>query len=382
MDKKSILDKYYYDVSSGFISATKLYQKVRKFGLKLEDVKNYIDNQNIHERTAKTKKTVGRTLPSYSEIIHIDLIDMTDYKKYNNGNCWIMNCINSFSRVAYSFPLKTKSDKDTAEALQKLLDETSYISCVMTDDGSEFKGNFKKLLDENDIKHLTTLPYSPQSNGLVERFNKTMKTILFKYFKANDTYKWVDIIDKVIKNYNGTHHRIIGIEPNKVNEYNKHKVYTNIIKTMVDTKITNTKKLKVGDKVRIWKSKKLFEKAYRTEWSDEIYEIVEVKNGIRNLQYDKYVVKDKDDHIVKKKKFLLSELKLVRGNEKSANQDENKKFDKKMRTARKVAQEMGTNKHDEEEKIDERLKEPRAKRKGANKYYGDMIIFEKSYGKK
>lgn len=380
MDTKSILNKYYYDPETGYQSAIKLFRKVKKYGLTIKEIKDYISNQNIDERTSTQKKTVNRELPSYSEIMHIDLVDLTDYKKQNEGNGWLMNCINSFTRVAYSYPLKTKSDKETSKALSQLIQDSPAFTTIMTDDGNEWLGMFGKLIKEHNIKHIKTAPYSPQSNGKVERFNKTIKTILFKYFKSNDTYKWIDVLPKLINNYNSSYHRIIKMEPKKVNEENKKKVYENIIKTMINTKITNEKKLKVGTKVRVWETKKLFEKAFKKEWSDEVYTIEDIKYGIRNLVYDKYVVVNEHGH-KQKKKYLISELKPVKGNEKPEESKENKKFDKKMKTAKKVAQELGTKKHEEYEKVDKRLDEPRAKRKGTDKYYGEMIIFDKSYGR-
>lgn len=148
MDNKSILNKYYYDISSGFISAEKLYQKVKKFGITLKKVKEFLENQNLYEKTAVQKKTNNREMPSFSEVMHIDLIDMSDYKKQNEGYCWMFNAINSFTRVAQSYPLKTKSDKDTAIAIEKLIKDSPEFKTVMTDDGSEWKGKFSKVLKD------------------------------------------------------------------------------------------------------------------------------------------------------------------------------------------------------------------------------------------
>lgn len=381
MDAKSILGKYYYDVETGFVSADKLYKKVKKFGITLKKVKEFLEKQNLHERTATKKKTVNREMPSYSEVMHVDLVDMSDYKKQNEGYCWMFNAINSFTRVAYSYPLKTKSDKETAIAMKKLIGDSPTFKTVMTDDGSEWKGAFGKLLKEEGIKHITTAPYTPESNGKVERFNKTIKNVLFKYFKSNDTYKWVSILPKLVKNYNNTYHSIIKTEPSNVKESNKKKVFANIIRTMINTKITNEKKLKIGTKVRVWEAKKLFEKSYKHEWSNEIYTIEDIKFGIRGLVYDKYVVKN--EHGRKQKKtYLLSDLKPVKANEKPVEQKENKAHDKKMKTAKKVAKELKTKKHAEYEEVDKRLNEPRQKRKGKSVYYGDMLEIDDNYGKR
>ena len=51
---------------------------------------------------------------------------------------------------------------------------------ILTDRGSEYKGNiehhaFELFLSIEGIEHTTTKAYSPQTNGMCERFNKTMK---------------------------------------------------------------------------------------------------------------------------------------------------------------------------------------------------------------
>ena len=55
---------------------------------------------------------------------------------------------------------------------------------ILTDRGSEYKGNiehhaFELFLSIEGIEHTTTKAYSPQTNGMCERFNKTMKQEFF-----------------------------------------------------------------------------------------------------------------------------------------------------------------------------------------------------------
>ncbi len=55
---------------------------------------------------------------------------------------------------------------------------------ILTDRGSEYKGNiehhaFELFLSIEGIEHTVTRAYSPQTNGMCERFNKTMKQEFF-----------------------------------------------------------------------------------------------------------------------------------------------------------------------------------------------------------
>jgi hypothetical protein len=55
--------------------------------------------------------------------------------------------------------------------------------------------------------------------GIINRFHRTLKNELTKYFSSHDTVKWIDVIDNIINNYNHTVNRGIGVEPFKANSF-------------------------------------------------------------------------------------------------------------------------------------------------------------------
>jgi len=55
-------------------------------------------------------------------------------------------------------------------------------------------------LKERDIEHFST--DSDKKASIVERFNRTLKTRMYKYFTAHEARKWVDAYDKLVENYN------------------------------------------------------------------------------------------------------------------------------------------------------------------------------------
>jgi hypothetical protein len=50
----------------------------------------------------------------------------------------------------------------------------------------------------------------------IERFNRTLKTRLFRYFTHHKTNRWIDVLDEFIRSYNESFHRSIGMAPNDV----------------------------------------------------------------------------------------------------------------------------------------------------------------------
>jgi transposase InsO family protein len=71
------------------------------------------------------------------------------------------------------------------------------IKKIRSDNGTEFKNSFHKLLEEEGIKHEFSSPYTPQQNGVVERKNRTLldmaRTMLDEY-KTPDRF-WAEVIN-------------------------------------------------------------------------------------------------------------------------------------------------------------------------------------------
>ena len=96
---------------------------------------------------------------------------------------------------------------------------------------------------------------------VTERFYRTLKNIMWKYFTANDTRSCFDDADQMVKNYNEKVHSVIKMilkEASK--DINKGKVYFNIIRK--HDKSCMSIKYRKGDKVRISQYKRHFEKGY------------------------------------------------------------------------------------------------------------------------
>ena len=97
---------------------------------------------------------------------------------------------------------------------------------------------------------------------------------MFKYFSANNTRKYIDVLDEMMKKYNETLHsstKITPIEASK--EKNENKVWLNLYST---PKVGKEPKYSVGDKVRISRKETTFEKGYTPRWMEEVFTIDEV----------------------------------------------------------------------------------------------------------
>src|SRR5579864_5216265 len=109
---------------------------------------------------------------------------------------------------------------------------------------------------------------------MVERFNRTLKTKMWKYFTHHNTYRWVDVLPKLVEAYNNSIHRTIALAPVQVIKDNEMSLWMRNEPMAVRAKHT----LKVGDHVRLSKVKNVFRKGYLPSWTEEVFTVSALLN--------------------------------------------------------------------------------------------------------
>ena len=94
---------------------------------------------------------------------------------------------------------------------------------------------------------------------------------MWKYFTAKNTLKYVDILQKLVKSYNHSRHRSIGMRPVDVNKDNESVVWERLYGKESDKPIRF--KFNVGDQVRISKTRRTFKKGYLASWTEGVFTI-------------------------------------------------------------------------------------------------------------
>ena len=96
--------------------------------------------------------------------------------------------------------------------LDKLFCDYGPPSQTDTDNGRQFTSElFQQYLAARDIEHIRTTPYCPQSNGLVERFNRVLN-LKFRPF-IREGLPWTAGLRQLLVNYRGTPHGADNISP-------------------------------------------------------------------------------------------------------------------------------------------------------------------------
>ena len=87
-----------------------------------------------------------------------------------------------------------------------------------------------------------------KKNLVIERFNRTIKDEIFKYFSVNNTRKYIDVLDLLVDQYNNTNHssiKMTSIEASR--EVNENKVWRYLFPEFCRTILTP--KFSIGDNV-------------------------------------------------------------------------------------------------------------------------------------
>ena len=190
---------------------------------------------------------------------------------YNNQNKFILTCIDCFSRYGWAKPVKNKSGLEIAKVLKEIIKE-KRCKRVQSDKGLEFLNKHVQNLFKSFKIEFWTTNNDDIKASIVERYNRTIKTRLFKYFTANNTKKYVDILQQLVDGYNNTVHSSIGFSPSQVNNsLNNIKVRRKLYGKFIPFQ---GYKFQIGQYVRISKTKRVFKKGYLENWSEEIFKIV------------------------------------------------------------------------------------------------------------
>lgn len=297
MDPLLDIHKIYYDVShpAGYSSLGKL-SAAMKNTLSKEETKKWLESQDtytlhkpIHRKFPRNKYI----LSNMYELWQADLSDMRSYSEHNDGNKYILCVIDVFSKYAFARAIKNKNSITIKKSFQEIFQEAKVTPRhLQSDKGTEFMSkDVQYFFKSNNVNYYTTNNPDIKAS-IVERFQRTLKMKMWRYFTHNNTYRYIDILQDLIHSYNHSVHRSIKMRPCDVNFNNIMTVWRNLYEEKGNKEKTgkNSKpKFSVGDYVRITKYKHIFQKGYETNWSDEIFVITTI---IERLPWRVYTLQD------------------------------------------------------------------------------------------
>lgn len=206
-----------------------------------------------------------------------DIVDMKTFVEDNDGYYFLLTVIDIFTRYAWAVPLKTKSGEEVTQAFKSITKERKPEH-LWTDQGKEFLNkDMEEWMASNDITIYHT--FGKAKSAVVERFNRTLKTIMWRELDARNTKRWVEMLPEIVSKYNTTPHSSLRIvlTPTQAGQYHE------LVGEIWDEKAArknredrSKRKFAVGDKVRVSRLKGTFDKGFDQNWTRETHIVDEV----------------------------------------------------------------------------------------------------------
>jgi len=326
------------------------YLQSKYIGFTRNDIQAFMENNSNYQMrqplTTRTNKPIISKFPS--QLWACDLLDMDAFLPNNYRWRYILNVVDVFSRKVWLARLKRKEAIDVKLEFENICERAGVKpDYLISDNGKEWLGEFKRFCEDNNITQRWTRSYSPEANGIVERSNKEIRKILRSYLIENNNLKWYNILDKIEENKNNSYHSSVKGIPNNIWVANKDKLSNrNLPETITDNprlkarlnivkkalkeikKFKETDNYQVGDIVRIRMSsvfanvrksvKAKDSKNIVITYTPELFRVrkVIVPKGV--LERKKYILENEDEKPLTTKnnnvvQFYASELLLWDG---------------------------------------------------------------------
>lgn len=294
MDSDAIekLKELYYSTSSpaGLRSRKKLSEAAKKEGISQRDVDAFLLKQATYTsfKPARTRFRSGfyNLFGSY-KLAEVDLMDVTQFSRFNNNIKYLFVLIDVFSKRLFVKPLKSKTSAETARALRAILSENKItFETIQADMGSEWKKDFASLLKELNIRFRWAVT-SLHKASVVERVQRTLRSLLNKYMYSRQTKVYYDELDNIVQSYNTTVHSSTKFAPNDVKPANYYEIWSR--KYLRNARPIKPPKYRPGQTVRISKIRHTLDKRTKQSFTEEIFTIYSV---VRRNSIYMYELKD------------------------------------------------------------------------------------------
>ena len=279
-NSSDFLSDYYFNTESpvAFTSLLALHREAKKRypSLTFRQVKTWLlskDTYTLHKPVRYNFLRNRVIVTKIDDQGKADLVDISSLAPFNKRYKFLLTCIDVFSKFSWVVPLNNKTGETLVNGFQSILDLGRSQEKLQTDKETEFLNrNFQGFLKEK-----TSI--SPQTvnkkASVVERFNCTLKTRMWKHFMAKNTRVYIDILQDIVHGYNDSYHRSIGQAPASVSLPNVDQVRRKLYGNSWAKPITELK-FKLDDQVHFSKSRRILKKDYLLSWAQEIFTVTKI----------------------------------------------------------------------------------------------------------
>ena len=213
-----VLYMFHNDPTAAHASKDKMFDKIKEryyWPQMFEDIKNYVITCDTCQRRGKAKRNEPlHPIPVGEPFFQIGIDYVGPLPRTKNGNRYIIVAMDYLTKWPEAKPVKEATAKETVQFVyEDIICRHGCPGKILTDRGTHFNNLLLKgLMKKFEIQHLMSTPYHPQTNGLVERFNRTLGEALAKSATEN-IEEWDQYIAPVLFAYRTSKHATTRMTP-------------------------------------------------------------------------------------------------------------------------------------------------------------------------
>ena len=187
----------------------------KRAGVPLKSAESFLREQEAAQVRRRAHKPSAASFSPTGDVYGTwaaDVMFLNDYAGLNGAKSCVLTLLELNSRYVYARALTKVTSAKTAEAMESILEqndderaEESKVAPIMqvrTDNGSEFAGDFAKLLASYEIPHDRAEAETHARLARLDRFHRTLRHMIGELFALRGSHVWADVLPMLIKNYN------------------------------------------------------------------------------------------------------------------------------------------------------------------------------------
>ncbi|KAK3100248.1 hypothetical protein FSP39_016927 [Pinctada imbricata] len=222
-ERRTVLTQYHDCKTSAHLGVTKTLNKIRQhyfWPVMQSDVRTYIagcDKCSRKKEFQQKRRAPMQIVQSHAPMEHIATDILCELPSTSAGNKYIFVVSDYYTKWTESFPMPNIESETVAKFIvEEVITRFGVPSIIHSDQGSQYKSKlFSDVCELLGIQKIHTTPYHPQSDGMVERFNKTLCNMLSAYVQDNHR-DWDTHLPYVMMVYRSAMQETTGCTPNRL----------------------------------------------------------------------------------------------------------------------------------------------------------------------
>ena len=204
-EMEPVLYMMHNTLTAGHFAVDKMFEKIHTryyWPQMYESIREYVRSCDACQRRGKSKiQQELHPIPVHAPFYQIGIDFVGPLPKTEKGNRYIIVAIDYFTKWPEAKAVPVNTAAETEQFLyEDIICQHRCLQIILSDRGTHFKNRLIEGLTKRfEIRHLFSTPYHPQTNGLVERFNRTLCESLAKL--SQQTKQWDDHVKSVLFAY-------------------------------------------------------------------------------------------------------------------------------------------------------------------------------------